>query len=116
MATWAILNSGCATGGVTQVDPCVEIPFLDAAEGACTNTVTHQAYLVPPDEWLKLRPTMIMLRASDWTKIKKDWLRACRMMNADGGKCVVAVESIDKAISQLERITETVMELPNATL
>lgn len=110
MATLGILNSGCATGGVTKVEPCVEIPFSDAAEGACTNTVTHQAYLIPAEEWKAMRPTMIMLRASDWTEIKKDWLKACRMLQRDGGKCNVAVDSIDSALRQLEMIIKTVVE------
>lgn len=104
LAMLATLSS-CATGqGVTQVDPCVEIPFLDGPEGACTNTVTHKAYLVNATEWKKLRPTMIMIRASDWTKIKLDWLKGCRMLIRDGQRCSVAVDSIDKAIKQLDSI------------
>lgn len=105
----AILNSSCATGGgVTKVEPCVEIPFLDAAEGACTNTVTHEAYLVGPKEWAEMRPTMIMLRASDWTEIKKDWLKGCRMLMRDGQKCNVAVQSIDRAITQLHSLVKSI--------
>lgn len=91
------------------MDPCVEIPFLDAPEGACTNTVTHKAYIVDAPTWAKMRPTMIMLRASDWTKIKKDWLKGCRMLIRDGDKCNVAVDSIDKAIKQLDQIIGTVI-------
>lgn len=91
---------------MTEVDPCVEIPFIDAPEGACTNTVTHKAYLVPAKEWAKLRPTMIMLRASHWTEIKKDWLKGCRLMMRDGKKCNVAVDSIDKAVRQLDQIVK----------
>lgn len=106
-----ILNNCSHTGGVTKVDPCVEIPFLDAPEGACTNTVTHEAYLVPADEWKALRPKMIMLRASDWTKIKKDWLKGCRMLKKDNKKCDVAVDSIDQAVRKLDAVIENIMKL-----
>lgn len=109
MAMLGILLNSCATGeGVTKVEPCVEIPFVDGAEGACTNTVTHQAYLVPADQWKAMRPTMIMLRASDWTKIKKDWLKGCRMLIRDQKKCNVAVDSIDSAIKQLDALIKAV--------
>jgi len=87
----------------------VEIPFLDGAEGACTNTVTHKAYLVGNEKWEKIRPHMIMIRASDWTKIKKDWLRGCRMVMKDGGRCNVAVNSVDSAIQSLNSVAEAIM-------
>lgn len=107
---WGCLVS-CATGGghVTEVDPCVEIPFIDGPEGACTNTVTHKAYLVNAQEWAKLRPYMIMIRASDWTKIKKDWLKGCRLLIKDGQRCNIIVESVDKSIKQLNKIAETII-------
>ena len=105
----ATLSNCTHSGGVTKIDPCVEIPFRDGPEGACTNTVTHKAYLVNAEEWKKLRPTMIMIRASDWTKIKLDWLKGCRMLIRDGGQCSVAVDSIDKAVTQLDTIIKTVM-------
>ena len=96
------------SGGITEVDPCMEIPFVDGAEGACTNTVTHIAYLVNNKDWEEMRPTMIMLRASDWSKIKLDWLKACRMMVRDGNKCKVAVKSVDDAIMLLNDMIKTV--------
>lgn len=96
-----VLLSGCANGPVTEVEPCVEIPFIDAPEGACTNTVTQKAYLVSAADWKKERPTMIMLRARDWTKIKKDWLKACRIA---GPNCNVQVQTVDDAIRKLDQI------------
>lgn len=111
MALSVILASCASTGGVTSVDPCVEIPFIDATEGACTNTVNHKAYLVSAEEWKKMRPTMIMLRAEDWSKIKLDWLKACRMMINDGNKCNVAVSSVDSAVKQLDAIVKNVLEV-----
>lgn len=107
----ATLSSCAVGGGVTQVDPCVEIPFKDGAEGACTNTVTHESYLVDAESWKNLRPYMIMIRAKDWTKIKKDWLRGCRMLKRDGDKCNVAVDSIDDAIQKLDSIASSVGDL-----
>lgn len=111
LATSAILSS-CASGPVTSVDPCIEIPFPDAPEGACTNTVTHKAYLVSAEKWKEQRPHMIMIHAKGWTKIKLDWLRACRQMLQDGQKCNVAVDSIDKAITQLNAIASTLYKEP----
>lgn len=102
----ALVISGCASsGGVTSVDPCVEIPFVDGAEGACTNTVTHKSYLVPADKWKEMRPKMIMIRSSDWTKIKVDWLKACRIAGPD---CPVMVDSVDKVIRQLDQLASKV--------
>lgn len=95
---------------MTEVEPCIQIPFLDGAEGACTNTVTHEAYLVSHEEWMKLVPHMIMIRASDWTKIKLDWLKACRMMIRDGRRCNVAVQSVDRAIRKLDLLAEKIIE------
>lgn len=108
----AILSncSTAAKNGVTEVEPCVEIPFVDGAEGACTNTVNHQGYLVDAKKWAEMRPTMIMIRASDWTKIKKDWLKGCRMLIRDGERCNVAVDSVDKAINKLDEIAKKVLK------
>ena len=108
MGLLVILSSCAGSGKVTEVDPCMEIPFLDGAEGACTNTVTHEAYLVNAEDWKELRPKMIMLRASHWSKIKLDWLKACRMLIRDGGKCNIAVKSIDSAIMQLDSLIKKV--------
>lgn len=103
--------SSCSHGGaVTEVEPCIEIPFKDGAEGACTNTVKHHSYIIEASKWAELRPKMIMIRASDWTKIKKDWLKACRMMIRDGKKCNVAVDSVDKAIQKLDLMMKTIIK------
>ncbi len=110
LAMLGILSSCSHSGGITQINPCIEIPFVDGAEGACTNTVTHKNSLINATDWAKLRPTMIMLRASDWTKIKKDWLKACRMLIRDGKKCNVAVKSVDEAIMRLDSLIKYVKE------
>jgi len=105
----ATLSNCSHSGAVTEVEPCIEIPFNDGAEGACTNTVNHKSYLINAEDWKKLRPKMIMIRASDWTKIKKDWLKACRMMVRDGKKCNVAVDSVDNAIQKLDSIAKIII-------
>ena len=109
MALWVLLNSCSHSGGVTSVDPCIEIPFVDGAEGACVNTVSHSSYIVNSEDWLKMRPTMIMVRASDWEKIKLDWMKGCRMLISNGDECNVRLQSIDQAVQQLNQISETVI-------
>lgn len=106
---WAPLLSlsACAGGPVTKAEVCVEIPFLDGAEGACTITTEHKAYLKNKETWAKERPFMIMIHAKYWTEIKKDWLKACHMM---GPKCNVAVDSVDKTIKRLEGLAKPLIE------
>lgn len=110
MVLWATLLGCSSAGKITQVEPCVEIPFIDGPEGACTNNVTHKSYLVNADEWAKQRPKMIMLRGSDWTKIKLDWLKGCRMLVRDGKSCEVALDSIDKAIQTLDQMASKLIK------
>lgn len=87
----------------------MEIPFIDAPEGACTNTVTHQARLVNSETWVAQRPYMLMIHAEQWTIIKKDWMKGCRLIKRDGGKCNIALKSIDSAIMTLNSLVETVI-------
>lgn len=99
----------CAGGPVVEVEPCVEIPFLDAAEGACTNTVTHKAYLVPAPAWAEeKRKGMIMLRARDWSKIRTAWLKACMGSN----DCNVYVYTVDRAFKDLDSIAKKMLPKP----
>lgn len=107
LVTSAILSS-CATGGagVTAIDICMEIPFLDAPEAACTNTVTHKGSLIDAKKWAEERPYYLMIHVDEWTEVKKDWLKGCRMLIADGKKCAVAVDSIDSAIKKLDSMTK----------
>lgn len=99
-----VVLSSCSTFGASQgaseVEICQEIPFIDAPEGACTNTVTHKSNLVNAETWAKERPYYLMIHVKHWTKIKTDWLKGCRMLISDGQKCNVAVESIGNAIKK----------------
>jgi len=69
--------------------------------------VTGRAYLVNSDDWKKQRPTMIMIRARDWSKIKKDWLKACRIA---GPNCNVQVDSVDRTIKALDEMVSRLID------
>lgn len=86
---------------MTNARVCAEIPFLDGPEGACVWTVTQKTEVIDPKQWLELRPKMIMVDAKSWTDIKKDWLKACRVM---GPKCNVQVESVDNILKAIDEI------------
>ena len=97
-----LINACTLPARITDVDICIEIPFLDGPEGACTNSVKGKSYLVSHEKWTKMRPGMLMLDAKHWTKIKLDWLKACRMAKRDGAKkCNIQLKSIDKAVTKL---------------
>lgn len=109
IALCSLLICACAGGPVVEVEPCVEIPFLDAAEGACTNTVTHKAYLVPSGPWAEEKKKgMIMLRARDWSKIRVAWLKACMGSN----ECNVYVYSVDRALKDLDSLVKDTFPKP----
>lgn len=95
------LSSCGHSGRVTPGEICLEIPFLDAQEGACVHTVNHKASLVSAKDWAERRKTMLMIDAKYWTEIKIDWLAACRFA---GPECNVYVESVDSAIQALDKI------------
>lgn len=97
----ALVLSGCAGGPVTNARICTEIPFIDAPEGACQWTVSRKQELIPSEKWKEMRPKMLMIDATSWTEIKKDWLKGCRMAGPD---CNVQVESVDKVIKQIDAL------------
>lgn len=102
-----MLLAGCQSNPITNAQACVEIPFLDGPEGACVWTVTHETELINAENWKKERPYMIMIPASSWSAIKRDWLKACRMAGPD---CNLAVDSIDDVIRKLDVIVGEVMK------
>lgn len=106
MATVLAL-SGCAGAPVTKVNICSEIPFLDGPEGACANTVTRESKLISAEDWKKMRPYMLMIHVDDWSAIRKDWLRACRIAGPD---CNVQVESVDKVIKAIDKIVKSIVQ------
>lgn len=101
--------SGCQAIQIPNVRPCVEIPFIDAPEGACIWTTSHREELVTAEDWAKERPFQIILRSSDWAKIKVAWLQACRMAGPD---CTTQVESIATLVERLDGIAGRVLNAP----
>jgi len=96
-----VILSSCSSGPITPGEICLEIPFIDAPEGACVHTTTHKASLVSAQKWKDRRKLMLMIDAKYWTEIKKDWLKACRVA---GPNCNVQVDSVDKAVKALDDI------------
>lgn len=105
----ALLNSGCALTGSTvpSVEVCVEIPFTDAPEGACVNTTTYKVRLIDAKTWAIRRRTMVMVDSKDWSKIKLEWKKACRVA---GEQCNVQLDSVDRMLKGLDNILETVLK------
>lgn len=105
----SVLLSSCAlTGGtVPSVEVCVEIPFVDAPEGACVNTTTRKVRLVPSETWSLRRRTMVMVDSKDWSKIKLEWMKACRVA---GEQCNIQLDSVDRVIKGLDNILETALK------
>lgn len=101
----ALSLSACAGGPVTNARICAEIPFIDAPEGACQWTVTRKQELIGAEEWKKMRPKMLMIDATSWTEIKKDWLKGCRMAGPD---CNVQVESVDSVIKKIDAMANQI--------
>lgn len=98
--------ASCAVTQVPNIKLHAEIPFQDGAEGVYVETVSGDRGLVPHEEWVKERPTMLMISSKDWAKIKKSWLRACRI---DREKCNIAVDSIDKIVQKLDELAKLVI-------
>lgn len=110
-ALWAILSlSGCASNPVPNVRVCAEIPFVDGPEGACVWTVSQKTELVNSSNWAKERPTMLMIDGESWTEIKKSWLKACRMVERDGGPCAVQVDSVDKVVRAIDQLASQIVK------
>ena len=105
----SVLLSSCAlTGGtVPSVEVCVEIPFTDAPEGACVNTTTYKVRLIDAKTWAIRRKTMVMVDSKDWSKIKLEWKKACRVA---GEQCNIQLESVDRMIQGLDNVLEMLLK------
>lgn len=80
---------------------------MDGAEGACSTTVSRKKYIIPKDEWKEKRPKMIMVEAKNWSIIKLEWKKQCRVL---GDECNVMLESVDKMINGLDNILKQYFE------
>lgn len=90
-----------------SVEVCVEIPFVDAPEGACVNTTTHKVRLIDSKTWALRRRTMVMVDSKDWSKIKLEWKKACRVA---GEQCNIQLESVDRMINGLDQVVEMILK------
>lgn len=99
--------TACATTDIPNIKIHAEIPFQDGPEAAFVETVSHKEGIVGNKDWEKQRPYMLMIHIDDWAKIKKGWLKACRI-NRD--KCNITVESIDEVVRKLDKIIEGVVK------
>lgn len=106
--TSALLSSCALTGSVVpSVEVCVEIPFVDAPEGACVNTTNYKVRVIDASTWYPRRKTMVMIDSKDWTKIKLEWKKACRVA---GDECNIQLDSVDRMVKGLDNILETVLK------
>lgn len=105
----SVLLSSCALTGSTvpSVEVCVEIPFVDAPEGACVNTITQNVRLIDAKTWALRRRTMVMVDSKDWSKIKLEWKKACRVA---GEQCNIQLESVDRMIQGLDNVLEVLLK------
>jgi len=86
---------------VPNVAVCMEIPFIDGAEGACSWTVNGKSHLISHNKWVKIRPTMIMIESKYWSQIRLEWKKACRLA---GQECNIALDSVDSTIKSLDNL------------
>lgn len=100
-----MVTVSCQTAQIPNVRPCVEIPFIDAPEGACIWTTSHREELVSAEDWAAERPYHIILRSKDWAQIKTAWLQACRIAGPD---CKVMVDSIDSLIKSVDDLARKI--------
>lgn len=89
----------CATAP-PDVPVCVEITM---SRGYCVNTISSKEYYVDDsnkldnETWWEARPSMLMMPASSWAKIKTYIITQCKRT----GQC-------DKEITSWERTIKTV--------
>ncbi len=107
LALLVMVIPACQTSSIPNGEVCMEIPFVDAPEGACIETVTHKESLIGAAEWAKRKPFMLSIGPEFWAKIKTNWLEACRMAGPD---CTTQVDSIAGLIEKLDKIAGAVIQ------
>lgn len=68
-------------------------------------TLEDKNRLVSHDEWMRMRPYMVMIHIDHWSEIKTGWKKACRVA---GPECSITLESVDKVIKSLSKVIETI--------
>lgn len=107
----AVLISGCSVKDIVpDVHVYKEIPFVDCPEAVSVSTVTRKEQVLTCEQWKKKRPYVVAIDPEGWEKIKLSWLKACRYGKEK--ECNVALESVDKLITDLDNITRTLVPKP----
>lgn len=108
-----MLLSSCSTlGKVPNPEICVEIPFQDGPEGACSLTTESKARLVDAETWEKEKPLMILIHSKYWSEVKLFLKKSCRYANKEEqGSCETRVDSMDSAIMGLQDMAEKFIKL-----
>ena len=94
-----IVSAGCATA--PDVPVCVEIT---PSRGWCTYTISDKDFEISETKkhegktYWELRPTMLLVPASSWAKIKAFIIKTCKQH----GNCDQAVSSWDRKLNSID--------------
>lgn len=64
-------------------------------------TTEKKTRIIPTEQWEAERPYYVMIHSKYWSEIKLNWKKSCRAL---GPQCETALESVDTAIQELEKI------------
>lgn len=88
------------------VPVCVEITM---SRGFCVNTISSEEFYVDDTKtldkmtWWQLRPSMIMMPASSWAKLKTYIIAQCKRT----GACDKEITSWNRTIETIDKAVET---------
>lgn len=97
-----LLLTACASQTIPNVRFYAEIPFLDAPEGVYVESVTGKTGLIPPEEWAKMRPLMIMVDPDGKKAIFTGWTEGCRYA---GKKCDIQLKTVRTTVDKIDALT-----------
>lgn len=103
MPLWLI---ACASTTIPNIRFYAEIPFIDAPEGVYVESVSGKRGVIPPDEWAKMRPLMIMVDPDGKKAIFMGWTEGCRYA---GKKCTTQLKTVKTTIDKIDQITSGVL-------
>jgi len=100
----ASVFTGCASAP-PDVPACVEIHM---SKGYCINTLSSKEFVVDDQNkldgktWWEARPSMLMMPASSWAKIKIWIITQCKKT----GQCDKSITSWDRTIQSVDQALE----------
>lgn len=104
--TLFLILTSCSVA-VPDTPICAEI---SPAAGYCVNTISSTEFRVDESHpyegrtWWELRPSMIMMPAPSWAKLKAFVIKVCRKT----GKCDVELGNWERTIQKIDQqVTET---------